>query len=74
MLNSKATIPETIGVAKLVPLLVVTPPSGTAPSNFSPSARIPLFRYVSPQLLKSSGNPRASIAPTARVEEMAAGT
>ena len=57
ILNSKATIPETIGVAKLVPLLVMTPPSSTASSNFLPNARISLFRYVSPQLLKLAATP-----------------
>ena len=41
-LSSSAAAPDTIGVAKLLPVKDAVPPSGAAPSIFSPGARIPL--------------------------------
>ena len=54
-LISRPAMPETVAVAKLVPVARHRPPPTQAPGTLLPGAMMPCVRWPGPQLLDSSG-------------------
>ena len=72
-LISRPATPETIAVAKLVPVARHSPPPTQAPGTLLPGAMTPCARCPGPQLLDSSGLPVSLCAPTANTPATEAG-